>query len=154
VKKLLVSLMVLSLVGLACDRESGAPPPEPAPDIEGTFKAEITRKELKPTVLPLSLSGTWTITFTGDSYVLEALEKPFRVTEKILFTADAMHIDATPAPVGAFNCYEDGERVTGDGDASGSYSYEFSDDEITLEPDEEPCVIRPILLERTWTLTE
>ncbi len=154
VKKLLASILLVSLVGIACDRGTEAPPSEPAPDIEGTFEAEISGKDLKGAGLPRTLGGTWTITFADGKYVLEAVDKPFRVTEQVAFTAEVMNIDATPAPVGAFNCYENGKRVTGDGEASGSYSYELADDEITLTPVEgdEPCRIRPLLLERTWTL--
>jgi hypothetical protein len=156
VKKSLLCLLVVSLGVLACDRGSEEPAPKPAPDVEGTYEAEIEGKGLKRFGLPRSLGGRWSITFGDGKYVLEAVDKPFRVTELIVFSDDTMSIDATPAPTGAFNCHDGDVRLTGDGEASGSYSYELTDTEITLEPVEgdEPCVLRPFLLERTWTLAD
>ena len=121
--------------------------------VEGVFVARIEDEEFEEfSYLPDDFGGRWTLTVSAEDYVLEG--PIFRVTEQILQTADGTWaIDATPAPTGAFNCYdEEDERLTGEGEASAVYEVSLAEDELTLASLEEPCALRTVFLERTWSL--
>ena len=121
--------------------------------VEGVFVARIEDEEFAEfPYLPDDFGGRWTLTVSEEDYVLEG--PIFRVTEQILQAADGTWaIDATPAPTGAFNCFDDdGERLTGEGQASAVYEVALQGDELTLASLEEPCALRTVFLERTWSL--
>ena len=152
---LIVSLLLFSA---ACSDSRGEPdaaePPAAAAEepVEGVFTARIPDGEFEQfSYLPDHFGGRWTITVSEDEYVLEG--PIFRVTEDILQTVEeTWDIDATPAPVGAFNCFnEEGERMTGPGEATGLYEVSLKEDELTLSPIEEPCELRALFLDRTWS---
>ena len=119
--------------------------------VEGVFVARIEDEEFDEfSYLPDDFGGRWTLTVSEEDYVLEG--PIFRVTEDISQTAEGTWaIDATPAPAGAFNCFdEEGERLTGEGEASAVYEVALEGDQLTLASLEEPCALRTVFLERTW----
>lgn len=137
--------------------EAGSSPTavDPGATIEGVFRARIGQGELEDfSYLPDYFGGRWTLTVSSDQYVLEG--PIFRVTEQIVQTSDEeWAIDATPAPNGAFNCFDDGgARLIGEGEASGTYGVTLDGSELSLVPREERCALRAVLLERTWTRVE
>ena len=149
-------LLMIAVAFVGC-RET----PEPvdnvpaSPDITGTYEAHISKKELKSQPLPPTLGGTWTITFGDGTYVLEATEA-FRVTEITRVAGNLVFIEATPAPIGAFNCFDGGERLLDEGTASAAYDFQLEGGELMLiaREGDEPCPFRELLLERTWTEKE
>jgi hypothetical protein len=95
----------------------------------------------------------WTLEIGTDTYQLRRGEG-FRVTESIDVGVTRIEITATPAPTGAFNCYdENDDRLTGTNDASGAYGFEVAGEALNLKAaeDDEPCPLRRFLLEREWT---
>ena len=130
------------------------PSAEASVEIDEILTARVTRKDLKDFdyVPRKAWQGEWKLTVGAVEYVLEYTN--FRVTESIAAAEDEIAITATPAPTGAFNCYdEDDVRLTGEGEASAVYSYELTDGTFELTAEEEPCELRRALLERTWTIS-
>ena len=121
--------------------------------VNGVFASRIADEEFQRfEYLPDDFGGRWKLTVSDEDYVLEG--PIFRITEQILQTSEGIwNIDATPAPVGAFNCFdEEGERLTDEGDAAAVYEFSLEGDELTLASLEEPCELRALFLERTWSL--
>jgi hypothetical protein len=109
-------------------------------------KSEL--RSLSASAFPASVfAGTWRLQITPDAY---RLTRPrFRVTEDLRAVPGRLSISATPAPVGAFNCYRNSDRLTEKGDAAASYDFE-SGATLALIAREDPCPLRRLLLERRW----
>lgn len=159
VRKLIVLFVILIYAATACADEKPAPPADeaseegPAAPV-GTYSAQIPYKEFLPEFdyTPRYFGGRWTIDVQDGQYVLEATK--FRITEDFEMTAEGFAIDATPAPTGAFNCFnEQDTRMTGEGQASGLYEVEQTAEGVTFTAVEEPCPLRQRILERSWKKT-
>lgn len=162
--RLVATALVFGVLLSGCVQEDATPteapssieadsPTENPVEIDGTFTGRVTKQDLSEyDYVPKNWPGEWTLTMSAAEYVLEYTN--FRVTEEIEASEDEIVITATPAPDGAFNCYdEDDVRLTGEGEAGASYGYVLTDETLELTAEEEPCGLRRALLERTWELT-
>lgn len=153
--RLAALLLSGALLAASCSADGDAAPGDAAPPIlslEGSFQARIGWKEFKSfedLEVPRTFAGDWTITFGDGSYRLEGTG--FRVTEKVVPQATGFDINATPAPTGAYNCFDGRRRLVGDGDAAGSYTVDERSGAIDLAPAEDPCPFRELLLTRSWS---
>lgn len=152
-KRSVAVMLMLSVILTAC--ASGDDPPDdaatPAHPAIGTYTTTIPAKDIKKfDYLDETFTGEWVLTIEADRYSLTHGES-FRVFEDVALDDEEMSIDATPAPVGAYNCYDDdGERMVDEGLAAGTYGFSLADGSLLLEALDEPCPIRLLFLEREW----
>ncbi|MGI8774684.1 MAG: hypothetical protein ACR2KQ_06680 [Actinomycetota bacterium] len=149
----LLAILVVLLVSAGCSEDPAPDAVSPTPvEITGTFTGKISKQELRELDnVPPYWAGTWRLEMDAGSYTLS--HEDFRFTEAFDVADEGLRISATPAPAGAFNCFNDAEeRLTGEGDAAAVYRYSLTETSIELAASEEPCPLREALLERTWTL--
>ncbi len=147
-----LAVLVLLVALVSCNRSSDSEPAAESVDVMGTYTAQVPASDFREhDFFPAKeLEGEWTLEVKDDgTYVV--LAENFRVTERWSISGDTFAITATPAAVGAYNCYdENGDRLTGNGEAAAEYRVENTDEGLTFTAVFEPCIIRPEILERTW----
>lgn len=141
--------LLLTVVLTACSSnvsEQTSDDPTPQLDrLDGSYSAIIGNKELKKKApdLPRAFAGEYELRFDDGLYYLSS-DRFGRISETVLaITEDEIRFKTVPAPEGAFNCTSEETAV---------YSYELTEDSLSLEAVEEPCVFRTTLLERTWAV--
>ena len=147
--------LCLLLLLPACSEDRPPTPPSEPLAMAGVYTTEIPWKDFKAFKrfeVPRKFEGEWILTIEPNFYRLEG--EGFLVTEDSTITDEKMSIHGIPAPNGPFNCYRDGERLSGEGAAVGTYLPSLSGDVLTLELEEELCPFRDVLLERDWTRTD
>ena len=155
-RRLLLLTLALSaaLSGCAKDEEPTAAPSPP--EVLGTYTATISPTELKgahPDIPDVFVRGEWTLELLEGSYQLSS-DAYGRTDSQLSVSEGEIRFEDLPAPAGAFNCVDDqGGRADTRAEATGTYSYELSGDELVLMPKDEPCVTRGFVMERTWTRT-
>lgn len=149
---------VIALAGCS-DEPAAEPAPTPAPSPVETVSPPV--EEVLTTRIAFSefaefdfvtrdWGGRWELEFLDDGFY--QLRSPsFRFAEAAVFTEDGFLVTSVAAPEGVFNCaHEDGRPIVGDERADAVYSYEFDDSTLTFTAEEDPCPLRPVLLERAW----
>lgn len=155
VKVLFATLLLSACAGDGDPRTAAAEQTAPSviePEKYGADVAASTFKDF-PAITGKEWAGRWTLDVKEDRYLIEAESFSFRATEMWSGEGTAFDITATPAPIGAFNCYTpEGERLTGREEASAEYEVIEMDDGFELKAVEDPCPLRAALLERSWEL--
>lgn len=146
------TVLLLALVGVvAACAEPATRSDMVTPSLDGTYETSIPAAAFKGTELPRYLGGEWTLEIRDGQYVITG--EKFRVVEDLAVEdEDTVTISAVPAPLGAYNCFEAGERLLPPTKVEATYAYKLEDGLLAFQADRELCDYRDILLEREWSV--